>query len=356
MKTKEAARRRLIALVSACAIASSGVCSRSDAQASPGELRLENAIELSRIGGRPAFSPDGKRIAFVGQTYGDAFEVDLATLDVRNLTKDIPHNGIVRIQYLRDGNFLVTAPRATAGQNTRAHLEMWVLDKSLKRSLQPLGSQVFEGTAVSRRTNMIAWSVIEPELGSSENWQLGFSRPVKHYMAEVSYHQGRAFLDNKREILSRAPKECAFIEPQDFRDGDAELIYSCMGPRAGSTVSISVWGTQLPDGASTTYFKRAGTYAEVEGIAPDGRWAAVECGDQAKAVLPPLDLCRLQLQPNGRLTPLVKGTMPLSTWGISNPVISPDGQWIAFQRSNSAEADIGGGSGVYLMKLPSSER
>jgi hypothetical protein len=354
MKIKDVARRKLVAWFLPCAIVSSGICSRADAEGA--ELRVENAIELSRFGGRPAFSPDGKRIAFVGRTYGDAYEIDVATQQVRNLTKDIPNNGIVRIQYLRDGNFLVTAPRASAGPNTRAHLEMWVLDKSLKRGLQPLGSQVFEGTAVSRKTNTIAWSVIEPELGARENWQLGFSRPIKHYMADVAYRQGRAFLNNKREILSRAPKECAFIEPQDFRDGDAELIYSCMGSPVGGAVSISVWGTQLPDGASTTYFKRGGTYAEVEGIAPDGRWAAVECGEQAKAVLPPLDLCRLQLQQNGSLTPLVKGTMPQSTWGISNPVISPDGRWIAFQRSNSADADIGGGSGVYLAKLPVSQR
>ena len=118
---------------------------------------------------------------------------------------------------------------ASAGPNTRAHLEMWVLDKHLAKGLQPLGEQVFEGIAVSRRKNLIAWSVIEPELGPDENWQAGFARPTKRYMAEIAERDGRAVLVGKHEILSSLPKDCLFIEPQDFRAGDGELVYSCMG-------------------------------------------------------------------------------------------------------------------------------
>lgn len=306
---------------------------------------------LSEFGGRPAFSPDGKRIAFVGRTYGDAFEIDLATRKVRNLTAGIPHHGIVRIQYLANGDYLVTAPRFEPGPNTRAHLEMWILDRSLEKGLQPLKQQVFEGIAVSRRSNLIAWAVIEPELKPVENWQLGFARPTKHYVAEISYRNGVPLLVAKREILATLPKECIFIEPQDFRAGDGELVYSCMGPSSGGSVSISVMGTKLSSGSSVTYFRRAGEYAEVEGIAPEGDWATVECGKQDKMALPPLDICRLDLKANGALSRLVLAAKPGDTRGVSNPVVSPDGQWIAFQRSDSADPDIGGGSGVYLLRL-----
>jgi Tol biopolymer transport system component len=335
--------------LAAIAAATAGV-SAASAQDVPGAVRIEEAQVLSHFGGRPAFSPDGKKIAFVGKSYGDAYEIDLATRKVRNLTAQIPHAGVMRIQYLPNGDYLVTAPRIHNGANTRAHLEMWVLDKGLQRGLQPLGSQVFEGIAVSRKTNKIAWAVIEPELGPKDPWVLGFSKPVKHYVADVAYRGTVPYLANKREILAPKPKECSFIEPQDFRSGDGELIYSCMNTSAG--LSIFVMGTRLSDGASITYFRRADTYAEVEGIAPDGTWTTVECGKQTGAGLPSLDVCRLELKENGAMTPQVLGTMPGGTRGVSNPVVSPDGRWIALQRSDSADPDVGAGNGVYLLPVP----
>ncbi|RYE58277.1 MAG: hypothetical protein EOP18_01445, partial [Rhizobiaceae bacterium] len=80
-------------------------------------VSVDDAIQLSSFGGRAAFSPDGRKIAFVGKTYGDAYEIDIATRKLRNLTHGIPHQGIMRIQYLPNGDFLVTAPRVHQGLN-----------------------------------------------------------------------------------------------------------------------------------------------------------------------------------------------------------------------------------------------
>jgi hypothetical protein len=347
---------RVIGTTIGLAILASAPGSVLRGQSRPGPATVDQAILLSEFGGRPSFSPDGKQIAFVSRSYGDAYEIDLASRKVRNLTSNIPHNGVVRIQYLANGDYLVTAPRHDAGPNTRAHLELWVLDKGLRKGLQPLDAHVFEGVALSLRSNLIAWTAIEPALKASENWALGFSRPTKRHVARVSYRGGVPVLTDKREILSTLPAECSFIEPQDFRNDDRELIYSCIGPATSKQVSISVMGTKLPNGPSVVYYRQPGQYAEAEGIAPGGTWATVECGTQGTAALPPLDICRLDLVPNGKLTRLVVAVQPGTGADVSNSVVSPDGRWLAFQRSDTNSPDIGAGSGIFLLPVNATAR
>ncbi len=343
--------KKRILLAGLCALALSIWPESSAAEADNGLPTIADARMLSPFGGRANVSPNGKRIVFVGKTYGDAYELEIATGKLRNLTAGFPHQGIMRIQYLPSGDFLVTAPRILAGANTRAHLEMWVLAKDLERGLQPLGEQVFEGIANSKRRNLIAWTMIEPEMAQGENWQLGFARPTKRYVAEVRVVDGMASLANKREIMPGLPEQCRFIEPQDFRANDSELVYSCMGFTAGGGILISVMGNSIAEDRNVTYYRKEGEYNEVEGIAPDGSWAAVECGKQEAKGLPELDICRLELEHGGSMTRLVRGVVPGSTSDISNPVVTPDGKSLIFQRSDSAAPDIGEGYGIYILPL-----
>jgi hypothetical protein len=210
---------------------------------------------------------------------------------------------------------------------------------------------VFEGVAVSRQRNLIAWTVVEPELKPGENWQLSFARPTKRYAAEVAMIGGKPQIVNKREIMSRLPSECSFIEPQDFRDGDSELVYSCMSFSAATGLQVSVMGNRLSEDRNITYYRRNGEYDEVEGIAPGGNWATVECGSQDKPGLPELDICRLELREGGGISVLMKGRVEGSTADISNPIVSPDGNWLVFQRSDSASGIIGEGYGIYRYRL-----
>jgi len=352
-------RKSLLSIAALAALLAAQIAASPQAEASadrqpadPPVPTMADAEMLSPFGGRAAFSPDGTRIAFVGKTWRDAYEIDLKSRRVRNLTHGFPHQGIMRIQYLPDGNFLVTAPRLYNGPDTRAHLELWLLRKDLARGLEPLGEQVFEGVAVSRRRNLIAWTAIEPALKPKENWQLAFSRPTKRYVAEIGYVNGVPRIVAKREIMPRLPAECIFIEPQDFRDGDAELVYSCMAFSATAGLQISVMGNRLAEDRNITYYRQPGEYDEVEGIAPGGDWATVECGRQDKPGLPELDICRLDLREGGGpISVLMKGRVEGSTADISNPVVSPDGKWLVFQRSDSASGDIGEGYGIYRYRL-----
>ena len=342
--------KRIKAMIAGALLALTGaVC----AQDRPAESvpSLAQATMLTPFGGRASFSPDGRRIAFAGKTYGDAYELEIATGRLRNLTRSFPHQGIMRIQYLPSGDFLVTAPRVQFGPNTRAHLEMWVLRKDLSRGLEPLGETVFEGIAVSRRRNLIAWTAIEPALQNKDSWQLAFVRPSKRYVAEITFTGGSPRIVNKREIMATLPPECRFIEPQDFRENDGELVYSCLGMGPSGAIQISVMGNKLREDRNITYYRKTGEYDEVEGIAPGGDWAAVECGKQDKPGLPELDICKLELRDNGKLSVIARGRAPGLTSDISNPVVSPDGKWLVFQRSDSASSDIGEGYGIYRLGL-----
>ena len=87
------------------------ICPTAHAQSKAHEYTVADAELLTQFGGRANFSPDGQKIAFVGKTYGDAYEIDLKTRKIRNLTYNFPHQGIMRIQYLPNGNYLIQVGR-----------------------------------------------------------------------------------------------------------------------------------------------------------------------------------------------------------------------------------------------------
>ena len=176
-----------------------------------------------------------------------------------------------------------------------------------------------------------------------------FFKPTRRYVAEIVYRGGRAAIADKREIMPKLPEGCGFVEPQDFRDGDRELVFSCLGAADGKPL-VSVMGYNLESGHFTTYRRVVSEYNEVEGLAADGSWATVECGKQESAALPPLDICALELKPNGKMRPLVVRTSG-TTADVSNPVVSPDGKSIAFQKSDATVGEAGEGMGLYLIKL-----
>ena len=56
----------------------------------PAENLPKGTTQLTWFGERPQFSPDGKRVAFMEKSFGDAFEIELATRRIRLLTH-FPH-------------------------------------------------------------------------------------------------------------------------------------------------------------------------------------------------------------------------------------------------------------------------
>ncbi|HEX7855199.1 MAG TPA: hypothetical protein VF503_16040 [Sphingobium sp.] len=314
---------------------------------------VEQAQQLSAFGERPAFSPDGTRVTFVGKTYGDAYEIELATGRVRNLTGQFPHQGIVRVQYLPNGDYILVAPKRFTGPGSRFKLDLFVLAKDLRTGLRPLNQEVHEGIALGPN-GLIAWQQVPAgsKLRDGENWLTGALRVgLEHYVGRVAYRGGVPMLVDKQRIMTPPPSGCMFMEVQDFRNDGREIVFYAGCQDLGGPQQMRIIGYDLKTRHYTTFLATA-DYAEVEGVAPDGKWASVECGTRTPgAMVPPLDICRLELVPNGKLSRLIIGTAPGSTEKVSNPVVSPDGKAVAFQSADGSIGDIGEGAGIYLMRL-----
>src|SRR5262249_46943887 len=220
--------------------------------------------------------------------------------------------------------------------------EMWVLRADLKAPPAPLNHKISEGVAISLKQMRIAWSNTAgqyPELVQKGESVI--------YTADVVYKDGAPQLANKQEVIRARAPECV-LEAQDFRNGDRELIYTCY-----RTPYADVMGVDLQSKNVTVYRKIPNEYNEVEGISPDGKWTLVESSrDQGPERQNSrfIDLWKLTLQPAS--TEFVR----MTHWGdyegykASNPTVSPDGRWFAFQSARNNEP-AGVGHGIFLYRL-----
>jgi Tol biopolymer transport system component len=304
-----------------------------------------NITQLTGFGERASWSPDGKRIAFMAKSFKDAFEIDLQTKLTRLLTGHFHHEGFLRIQYLSNGDFfLIGARKFTDIRTTRSRdQEMWVMKAGAKTPPVPVNHKISEGVAISRKEMKIAWSNTRGQYPD----QLAEGESVL-YTADIVYKDGVPTLTNKREVMRAKTPECT-LEAQDFRNNDTELVYTCYrSPYA------DVLGVDLNTGTITTYRKISDEYNEVEGIYPEGKYTLVESsreqGGPDRQNSKYIDIWRLKLEPNST------DFLRLTRWGdhdgykASNPVVSPDGRWIAFQSARSADP-AGVGYGIFLLKV-----
>ena len=337
---------RSIALVTVTILCVVQLCAaHGKKQGNPERELPPNITQLTGFGERAAWSPDGKRIVFMSKSFGDAFEIDLDTKMTQLLTGHFQHAGFLRVQHLPNGDvFLIGARTFSDIHSTREHdQEMWVMKSDTKSPPLPLNHKISEGVAISRKQMKIAWTNTHGQY--PDHLAPGESAL---YTADVVYKDGTPALTNKKEITRAQAPECT-LEAQDFRNEDTELIYTCYrSPLA------DVMGIDLNTRRIAAYRKIPGEYNEVEGISPDGEWTLVESSrgqtvpDTEKWAN--INIWRL------RLTPGSTDFVRLTHWAdyegykASNPVVSPDGKWIAFQSARNNEP-AGVGHGIFLLRL-----
>lgn len=301
---------------------------------------------ISPFGERPVFSPDGRRIAFIGKSYGDAFEYDLATGRLRNLTAHMAHEGFLRVHYLHDGSFLLLGPHVPAKtrEETRfKNIELFWLDASASMPPVPLGITVFEGLATSRSSNRIAWAEIDRSAPGAAG---GMPTATTLKTGQVVVANGTARLADVQTVVRTT--DCP-VEAQDFLPGDTGLTMPCyhLSPTSAGPIT-EVLSVDFASKKITRYPTPPRLYGEVEGIFPDGKRTLVECsGDRAAG----MDLCVLELKPVNPAYQRLTRIMDYGRWKYGNPVVSPDGRFIASSVGSADVLEAGMGQGIVLIDL-----
>jgi acetyl esterase/lipase len=313
-------------------------------------------------GQRADFSHDGKKIIFLEKTFGDVYELTLATGELRPLTHHYYHSGYTRALYLANGDILLSGSRTFDPTNPNPSrfqtAELWVLDKSLTGPPVPLGTYCSEGPAVSRTSMKIAWATNQGQYPEYEDDEYRVN------VGEIVYHDGVPALEKRRVVMRNVgnPQFSAPtpIETQNFVPPDETKItlslYRFLPPHDhGAQVAI----LDLATGKFRRLSDLAGHHNEPEGIFPGGKHTTVESTRQFAAwdFNPEdqyIDIWKLSLDGKGDWERLTHFT-DYAGFKATNPVVSDDGRTMAFQMAKLGDP-AGVGRGLFIMDLAAREQ
>ena len=127
------------------------------------------------------------------------------------------------------------------------------------------------------------------------------------------------------------------------------MTFTCYEPRG----QASVMGIDLRTGVVTNFSKAPGSYNEVEGIFPGGLYTAVEADRQCEQLggtrgSGNIDIWKLKLDGTGKDFTRLTNFNDYASGKASNPVISTDGRFMAFQVAKTDDP-AGVGYGILLL-------
>jgi hypothetical protein len=304
----------------------------------PGNIEM-----LTHFGERADISPDNQRIAFMDKSFGDAFVIDLKTHVIRCLTCGVPGAAFLRIMHLHSGDYILIGPARFSDihSSRSADNELWFLSKQPGAKPERLNQKMSEGAAISKKSMKISYSVTHSQDSSiaPDHSQL--------FVAEVDLSGGAAQLKNKHVVYESNSKACT-IEAQDFFDDDKKMTFTCYEPQHLASAMTIDLGSKKVENMS----KAPGTYNECEGIYPDGQYTNVE-GDRQVAQLggkhgsQNIDIWKLRLDGTGKDFKRLTNFNDYEGYKASNPVVSTDGRFMAFQIAHPAD-QAGVGYGILL--------
>jgi Tol biopolymer transport system component len=221
--------------------------------------------------------------------------------------------------------------------------ELWFLSKERGSRPIKLGQKMSEGAAISKKNLTIAFSELRaPDLAE------GASRII---MADIDLTGGTPKLINKKKIYESKDRSCT-LEAQDFYDNDTKMTFVCYEPNN----LASVMTIDLKNGEVVNQSKAPSSYNETEGIFPDGLYTLVEADRQCEWLGSTrgsgnIDIWKLRLDGTGKDFVRLTNFNDYEGGKASNPVISTDGKYMAFQSAKTTDpAGVGYGLLLYRFK------
>jgi Tol biopolymer transport system component len=303
-----------------------------------------NIEVLTHFGERADISPDNQRVAFMAKSFGDAMLIDLKTRFITCLTCNVPGAAFLRVMHLVTGDYILIGPdhfEDIHTSRTRDN-ELWFLSKERGSKPVKLGQKMSEGAAISKKTLKIAFSQTPDQ---AQDLAPESSRLI---VADLEISSGLPKLINRKTVYVSKDRSCT-LEAQDFYDNDKKMVFTCYEPKGAA----SVMGIDLETGQVTNFSKMPGTYNEPEGIFPEGLYTAVESDRQCKEYgggcgSGNIDIWKLKLDGTGKDFTRLTYFNDYEGGKASNPVISTDGKFMAFQAAKTSDpAGVGYGILIY---------
>ena len=303
-----------------------------------------NIEVLSHFGERADISPDNQRVAFMAKSFGDAMVIDLKTRAIQCLTCNVPGAAFLRVMHLVTGDYILIGPDHFENihvSRTRDN-ELWFLSKERGSKPVKLGQRMSEGAAISKKGLKIAFSQTAaqaPDLAPEG------SRLI---VADLDLSGATPSLIHQKTVFTSKDRSCV-LEAQDFYDNDSKMTFTCYEPNDRA----SVMGIDLASGKVTNFSKAPGTYNEPEGIFPDGLYTTVEADRQCETLggrrgSGNIDIWKLRLDGTGKDFVRLTHFNDYVGGKASNPVVSTDGRFMAFQAARTTDpAGVGYGILIY---------
>jgi len=313
---------------------------------SPLDHLPENIEVLTLFGERADFSPDNKEIAFMAKSFGDAMVINLETKMIRCLTCNVPGAVFLRVMHLVNGDYLLIGPEyfENISVSRDRDNELWYMSKERGSKPVKLGQKMSEGAAISKTNMTIAFTVTwdqDPALKEGESYLMA---------ADIDTSGDQPQLVNKRTMLESNDPGCV-MEAQDFYDNDSKMVYTCYEPGPPA----SVYSLDLQNSQVTRMISKPGRYYEAEGIFPDGLSTCVESDQQCETLggdagMGNIDIWKLRLDGTGKDFVRLTHFNDYIDGKASNPVISTDGKYMAFQSAKTTDP-AGVGYGILLYRF-----
>ena len=308
-----------------------GLANGSTEQRQPARPPAREREVLTQFGERADLSPDDRRVAFMAKSFGDAFVIDLETRVIRCLTCGVPGAAFLRVMYLPSSDYLLIGPERfeDVGRSRSRDNELWFLSQSGLASpeARPPPDRG-RGRLEAEHEDRVRG---RPRAGPKHP-----RRPDADHGRGARSVGGPARAARRAGRLHERRARAAIPRPRTSSTRTASSATPATSPRAARASGRSTSGA-----ASGSTSRAIGFYNEVEGIFPDGRYTCVESDHQSRVFGDPasfrnIDIWKLRLDGTGREFTRLTTFNDHEGWKASNPVVAPDGRFMAFQVARTA--------------------